>query len=58
MTHHKLVFIGQVGVGKKAAAICHLVGLTANPPEKKTVRGNVKDDPGRRAADGDRLRVT
>lgn len=39
MARHKLVFIGQVGVGK-TTAICHLVGLTANREKKKTVRGN------------------
>ena len=34
ITRHKLVFIGQVGVGK-TTAICHLVGLTANREKKK-----------------------
>src|SRR5438046_1947359 len=40
-TRHKLVFIGQVGVGK-TTAICHLLGLTANREKKKTVRGKEK----------------
>ena len=34
MTRHKLVFIGQVGVGK-TTAICHLVGLTAYREKKR-----------------------
>jgi hypothetical protein len=33
---HKLVFIGQVGVGK-TTAICHLAGLTAEREKKKKV---------------------
>ncbi len=35
---HRLVFIGQVFVGK-TTAICHLVGLTADREKKKTVKG-------------------
>ena len=33
-THHRLIFIGRVSVGK-TTAICHLVGLTAERDKKK-----------------------
>lgn len=35
MTQHRLVFIGQVGVGK-TTAICHLVGLTADREKRES----------------------
>ncbi len=38
---HRLVFIGQVCVGK-TTAICHLVGLTADREKKKTNRAGVE----------------
>ncbi len=34
ITRHRLVFIGQVGVGK-TTVICHLAGLTAERDKKK-----------------------
>src|SRR5437762_13871095 len=40
-TRPRLVFIGQVGVGK-TTAICHLVGLTADREKKKTNRAGVE----------------
>jgi hypothetical protein len=36
-TKHRLVFIGQVGVGK-TTAICHLVGLTAEREKRKATK--------------------
>lgn len=38
---HRLVFIGQVGVGK-TTAICHLVGLMAQREKRKSARGGEK----------------
>ena len=35
LERHRLVIIGQVGVGK-TTAICHLVGLTADREKRKT----------------------
>src|SRR5438477_9708030 len=40
-TRHRLVFIGQVFVGK-TTAICHLVGLTADREKKKSSKGGVE----------------
>lgn len=39
---HKLVFIGQVGVGK-TTAICHLVGLTAEREKRKKTSKNAPE---------------
>ena len=40
-TRHRLVFIGQVFVGK-TTAICHLVGLTADREKKKTNKAGIE----------------
>jgi hypothetical protein len=40
-TRHRLVFIGQVFVGK-TTAICRLVGLTADREKKKTIKAGVE----------------
>ena len=38
-THHRLIFIGRVSVGK-TTAICHLVGLTAERDKKKPTKAD------------------
>jgi hypothetical protein len=38
-THHRLIFIGRVSVGK-TTAICHLVGLTAERDKKKPTKND------------------
>src|SRR5262245_13833477 len=38
-THHRLIFIGRVSVGK-TTAICHLVGLTAERDKKKPTKSD------------------